>query len=198
MKLDPLNCYRTYLALKNHFTKPNYDYQKYCGKVKASLQSFYKRKDRMWFEKMSRQKTDEEIVNFFVANFVECNDPQSLWIGEIIREGEIRYTNWKKKTESVSYLFKEEVEQVFDSKKFDEMFEIKSNQHPQLLKEYLQGKLSLETMVILNNILNYKKDFDKKLQDPIWEFVSLRILKYSSFLHTDVFKCKKILKECVL
>ncbi len=198
MKLDPLNCYRTYLALKNHFTKPNYDYQKYCGKVKASLQSFYKRKDRMWFEKMSRQKTDEEIINFFVANFVECNDPQSLWIGEIIREGETRYTNWKKKTESVSYLFKEEVGQVFDSKKFDEMFEIKGNQHPQLLKEYLQGKLSLETMVILNNILNYKKDFDKKLQDPIWEFVSLRILKYSSFLHTDVFKCKKILKECVL
>ena len=41
-------------------------------------------------------------------------------------------------------------------------------------------------------------NFDKKLQDPVWEFVSLRILKYSSFLHTDIFKCKKMLKECVL
>jgi hypothetical protein len=198
LKLDPLNCYKTYLALKNHFTKPNYDYQKYCGKVKASLQAFYKRKDRMWFEKMSRQKTDEEIINFFVANFVCCDDPQSLWIGEIIREGETRYKNWKKKTESISYVFKEEVNEVFTSNNFQEMFEIKSNRHPQILKEYLQGKLSLETMVILNNILNYRNDFDQKLQDPIWEFVSMRILKYSTFIHTDVFKFKKILKECVL
>lgn len=152
----------------------------------------------MWFEKMSRQKTDEEIINFFVANFVSCDDPQSLWIGEIIRDGESRYKNWKKKTESISYVFKEEVNEVFTSKNFQQMFEIKSNRHPQILKEYLQGKLSLETMVILNNILNYKTDFDQKLQDPIWEFVSMRILKYSSFIHTDVFKFKKILKECVL
>lgn len=152
----------------------------------------------MWFEKISRQKTDEEIINFFVANFVRCDDPQSLWIGEIIRDGESRYREWKKKTEAISYFFKEEVDEVFTSENFDKMFLIEGNRHPQLLREYLQGKLSLETMVILNNILNYKKDFDKKLQDPIWEFVSLRILKYSSFLHTDVFKCKKILKECVL
>jgi hypothetical protein len=152
----------------------------------------------MWFEKMSRQKTDEEIINFFVANFVSCDDPQSLWIGEIIRDGESRYKDWKKKTESISYVFKEEVNEVFTSKNFQQMFEIKSNRHPQILKEHLQGKLSLETMVILNNILNYKTDFDQKLQDPIWEFVSMRILKYSSFIHTDVFKFKKILKECVL
>jgi hypothetical protein len=152
----------------------------------------------MWFEKMSRQKTDEEIINFFVANFVSCDDPQSLWIGEIIRDGESRYKNWKKKTESISYLFKEEVNEVFTSKNFQQMFEIKSNQHPQILKEHLQGNLSLETMVILNNILNYANDFDQKLQDPVWEFVSMRILKYSSFIHTDVFKLKNILKECVL
>lgn len=198
MKLDPLNCYKTYLALKNHFTKPNYDYQKYSGKVKASLQTFYKRKDRMWFEKLSRQKSDKEIVEFFVANFVICDDPQSLWIGEIIRDGEVRYKTWAKKVQSLTYLFTEEVNQTFNSKNFEDMFKVESNRHPQILKDHLQGKISLETMVILNNILNYKKDFDKKLSDPIWEFVSLRISKYSSFLHTDVFKFKKILKECVL
>jgi hypothetical protein len=196
--LEPLSCYKTYLALKNHFTKPNYDYQKYCGKVKASLQTFYKRKDRMWFEKLSRQKTDEEIIDFFVANFVECQDPQSLWIGEIIREGETRYRSWGKRVQALTYLFKEEIQNVFSSGDFDKMFIIENNRHPQILKEYLQGKLCLESMIILDRILNYKKDFDKKLEDPIWEFVSMRISKYSTFLHTDVFKFRKILKECVL
>jgi hypothetical protein len=166
--------------------------------VKAGLQAFYKRNDRMWFEKISRQKTDQEIIDFFVANFVSCDDPQSLWVGNIIREGESNYNNWRKKIQSLSYIFKEEIESSFSNKNFDDLFKIEGNQHPQILKDHLQGKLSLETMVILNQILNYQKEFDKKLLDPIWEFISMRISKYSSFLHTDMFKFRKILKECVL
>jgi hypothetical protein len=93
----PVDAYRQYLALKNHFTKDSYDYHKYCGKSRATVQSFYKRKDRFWFEKVARQKTDQEVIEFFVANFVSCPDPETLWIGEMIKEGEERYTNWKKK-----------------------------------------------------------------------------------------------------
>ena len=77
----PFDTYKTYLALKNHFTKDSYDYHKYQGKSRASLQSFYKRKDRYWFEKLSRQKEDKEVIDFFVANFVSCTDPQTVWIG---------------------------------------------------------------------------------------------------------------------
>jgi hypothetical protein len=195
--LEPYQAYTTYLSLKNHFTNKKYNYFTYNGKVKANIQSFYKRKDRFYFEKMSRQKSDEEIVNFFVSNFASCDDPQSLWIGEIIKEGENNYKNWMRKTQSLSYLFKEEVS-ILNSKNFDEMFKIEGNKHPKILKEYLQSKLSLETMIILNNILGYKKQFDKKLQDPVWEFVSMKIEKYAPFLHIDNSKFKLILKECVL
>jgi hypothetical protein len=197
LKLDPLNCYKTYLALKNHFTNKTYNYFTYNGKVKANIQSFYKRKDRFYFEKMSRQKTDEEIINFFVSNFASCDDPQSLWIGEIIKEGEENYKNWMRKTQSLSYIFRDEIS-IFNSKNFDEMFKIENGKHPKILKEYLNKKLSLETMIILNNILNYKKHFDNKLKDPVWEFTSMRIEKYSPFLHIDVSKFKAILKEGVL
>ena len=198
MKLDPHNCYKTYLALKNHFTKDQYDYHKYCGKVRASIESFYKRKDRFWFEKLSRNKSDKEILDFFVSNFVLCNDPQSLWIGEIIKEGESRYKEWNKRIQSLSYIFREEVEQIFHQKQFDEIFFIEGSKHPYILKEHLQNNISLESMIILDRILNYKNNFDKKLDDPVWEFVSKRMSKYSAFLHTDVFKFKKILKECIL
>ena len=196
--MDPLNCYKTYLALKNHFTKEKYDYHKYCGKTNASLNSFYKRKDRFWFEKLSRNKSDDEVVNFFIANFVMCDDPQSLWIGEIIREGEDNYKKWNKKIQSLSYTFKEEISSIFNSKNFDSVFLIENNRHPELLKYYLQGKISIETLLILDYILDFTKNFDKKLDDPIWNFISLKIKKYKSFLHINVFKFKKILKECVL
>ena len=60
----PADAYRCYLSLKNHFTKPKYDYHKYRGKVRATNAAFYKRKDRFWFEKFARQKDDKEIEEF--------------------------------------------------------------------------------------------------------------------------------------
>ena len=196
--MTPFEVYKTYLAIKNHFTKSNYDYFKYCGRSRASVSSFNKRKDRYFFEKMSRQKTESEIRAYFVANFVECNDPQSLWIGEIIASGEQNYSSWLKRIQSLTYLFKTESEVFISNKNFDELFECKPNKHPEILKKYLQKALTLETMVILDIILGYVSRFDKKLTDPVWETVSLRIKKYRPFLNIDESKCKQILKEIVL
>jgi hypothetical protein len=195
--MSPFEVYSNFLAFKNHFTKKNYDYFKYCGKTRASLDSFHKRKDRYFFEKISRQKNDEEIKSFFVANFAECNDPERLWIGDIIRNGEDTYSNWLKKSQSLTYLFKTECEVFISKENFENLFDCKNGNHPELLKKYLQKALTLETLVILNMILNYVKDFDKKMNDPVWEMMSLKIQKYQSFINIDVAGYKKILKEIV-
>jgi hypothetical protein len=70
--------------------------------------------------------------------------------------------------------------------------------HPQILKEYLKDNISIETLVILDRILGFRKDWDKKLQDPVWETVSMRMKKYSPFLNIEVSRYKKVLKEIVL
>ena len=193
----PADAYRCYLALKNHFTKDKYDYHKYHGKVRATNEAFYKRKDRFWFEKFARQKNDKEVEEFFVSNFIYSTDPGTMWIGEMIKEGEGRYSEWKRKVQSLTYLFKQETENVFENKKVDDMFDC-SKGHPPILKSYLGGDISLESMVIYDRILGYGKDFDKKLKDPVWETVSRKIKKYSPFLNIDVFRYKKILKEVII
>ena len=194
----PFEAYTSYLSLKNHFTKEKYDYHKYAGKTRATVRAFYNRKDRYFFEKLSRQKKDKEVVDFFVSNFVSCTDPQTLWIGDIIKNGESVYHDWQKRVQSLSYFFKEEVEKLIENRKFDELFEIKDNRHPIILKEYLKKSISLETLIVLNCIVSYKNDFDKKLKDPIWELISLKIDKYSPFLNIDIFKYRKILKKVVV
>lgn len=194
LKVTPFDTYKTYLSLKNHFTSKTYDYHKYCGKSRANLESFYKRKDRFWFEKLSRQKDDQEILDFFIANFASCNDPQSLWIGEIIRNGEITHKEWQRKIQSLLYLFKEQSENIFSQNKVNDIFDC-SKGHPLVLKSFLSGKISIETLVIYDRIFLFGKDFDKKLLDPVWESVSLKIKKYSPFLNIDVFRFKKTLKE---
>ena len=160
-------------------------------------ETFYKRKDRFWFEKFARQKNDKEVVDFFVSNFVSTTDPSQMYIREMIKTGEDRYIDWKKRTQSLSYVFKEESESLFKDKRVDEIFDC-SKGHPIVLKKFLGGNISLETLVIYDRILGYGKDFDKKLKDPVWETVSRRVRKYTPFLNIDVFRYKKILKEVVI
>ena len=193
----PFDAYKQYLSLKNHFTKEKYDYHKYCGKSRATVKSFYKRKDRFWFEKLARNKSDQEVIEFFVSNFITCTDPGKLWIGEMIREGEGRYTSWKKRTQSLSYMFKQEIEDLLSEYDVNTAFAITTSHSP-VLKKYLSGDISIETMVICDKILGYRTDYDKKLTDPVWETVSMRMRKYSPFLNIDVFHYKKILKEVAL
>ena len=131
-KVNPFECYKSYLGLKNHFTKPSYDWHKYCGKSRASIDSFYKRRDRFFFEKLSRQKDDTEVIEFFVSNFVACDDPGSLWIGGIVRSGETNYNEWKKRVQSLTYLFREESSKLFGEHKVDDVFDC-SKGHPILL-----------------------------------------------------------------
>lgn len=193
--MTPIDCYQTYLAFKNHFSKESFDYFKYNGKTRATPESFYKRKDRYFFEKMSRQKSDDEIKNYFLANFIECDDSQKIWIREIINCGDQYYDSWRKRAQSLSYNFKQEIDFLFTEFSFKDVFTCRLGNHPILLKQHMINKVSIETMVILDHIFNYVQKFDANLLDPIWESYSMKIKKYKPFINIDVRPYKKILKE---
>jgi len=196
LKVTPFETYQHYLSLKNHFTNPKYDFFKYGAKTRASLTSFSKRKDKYWFEKTSRKYNDKEVVEFLVSNFVATDTPSNLWIGEIINSGERTYAEWIKRQQSLTYLFKEQSNELFSENKLDDVFNC-SKGHPLVLKMFLGGKLSLETFTIYEKIFGFSKDFDKKLLDPVWETVSLKLKKYSPFLNIDVFNYRKILRSII-
>ena len=196
MKVTPYETYQTYLSMKSHFTNPKYDFFKYGGKSRATVSSFNKRKDKYWFEKTSRKYSDQEILDFLLSNFITANNPQNLWIGEIINSGERNYSEWMKRQQSLTYLFKEQLEGLLSEKKLDEVFDC-SKGHPPILKKYLGGDLSLETLIILEKIFSFVKKFDKNIKDPVWETVSLKIKKYIPFININIVYYKKILRKIV-
>jgi hypothetical protein len=193
IKVTPFETYKTYLSIKSHFTSRKYDFFKYGGKSRASIESFNKRRDKYFFEKTSRKMSDNEIIEYFVSNFISSDNPSSVWIGEIINSGERNYTEWKRRQQSMKYIFKEESEKLFSDEKVENIFDC-SKSHPILLRKFLGGNISPETMVIYDKIFKYSNNFDKKLLDPVWETVSLKIKKYSSFLNIDVLQYRKILR----
>lgn len=195
--MTPFDAYKQYLAFKNHFSKINYNYYKYSGKSKASIESFQKRKDKYFFEKLSRQKNDDDVKHYYISNFVECDDPSSLWIGEIIRNGEENYNVWKGRNQSLTYRFSQEIDFLFQNYTAEEIFKIEKNKHPILIKEFYKKNICIETLVILEKLVCFCKDFDKKIQDPIWEGLSLKIKKYEPFLNIDVDEYQKSLRKII-
>ena len=196
VKVTPFETYRTYLSMKSHFTNPKYDFIKYGGKSRATITSFNKRKDKYWFEKTSRKYSDQEVIDFLLSNFVNATNPQNLWIGEIINSGERTYAEWKMRQQSLTYMFTEQSENLLSENDLEKVFNC-SKGHPIVLKKYLGGEISLETLSILEKVFSFKGKFDKKLKDPVWETVSMKLKKYLPFLNINVFQFKKVLREIV-
>ena len=193
MKLSGFECYRKYLALKNHFGSGNYDYFLYGGKTSVKEQTFKMRKDRYFFEAMSRKRNENEVIDFFLSNFVASDDPAKLWIRSILKDGESNYNSWRKRNRNLTYQFSNDIDEIFEGG-LEKGMECKPNSHPVILKKYLSGKICIETLIILNKILRFQKDYDKTLNDPIWDTVSTKMKKYDPFVKVEMPKFVQIVK----
>ena len=98
--------------------------------------------------------------------------------------------------QSLTYMFKEQSENLLSENDLEKVFNC-SKGHPLVLKKYLGGEISLETLSILEKIFSFQKNFDKKLKDPVWETVSMKLKKYLPFLNINVFQFKKLLREII-
>ena len=197
--MDGFDVYKIYLAIKLHFTSESYDYFKHNGKTTARLNTFTKRRDRYFFHKLSRSYSSSACVDYFVAGFIGSD---TVWIGDVVgKSGQENYARWQKRIESLSYVFESDVNTLFDfieekGIKFDDLFKVKSGQHPPLIKLYLANKITVETMVILNDILNYSKQFNKEIGETvIWPKKYKLLMNYKPFLKYNITKMKMIIKK---
>ena len=72
-------------------------------------------------------------------------------------------------------------------KDFEPLFQVKNNTHPKLLQEYFGKRVSLETLVILDQMLDYSKKWSKEMSgDFLWDDVKKLIKNYKGFLTIDV------------
>ena len=187
--MEGYEVYQTYLALKLHFTKENYNFFIFSGKTRASKQSFEKRKDKYFFKKLGRKFEREELINFFVSHFIHDD---GAWIGNISVYKSKVYAEWKSKIESLSFIFKNEMENLLElSTDFDSLFKINNGSHPILLKQHLSGSISLESFVILNKLVNFIPYFNKNIAEPVvWPEIRKKVVKYEPFLAIDKDKYK--------
>ena len=182
--MEAIDTYLMYCALKAHFGKTDYDFVTYHGKTRIKRDSFYKRKDRGFFVKISKKyKTEENVKNYFVSNFIKDGK------GYVSNFSDENYEEWKDKRANFYNQFTLEIRPFV--KNFNPLFVIKDDEHPILLKEYLGKRVSLETLIILDELVEFSKTWNKKLsEDYIWQDIKKLMNNYKRFLTLDKNKYK--------
>ena len=193
--------FKVYLGVKLHFTT-DYNYILYEGKVNCKLDTFTKRNDRYFFHKLSTKYNKDEILDFFVANFSENS---KKWVGNLLQnDGRETYLNYKKVKDNFSYHFRNDCINVcndFNAKRlsFNNGLECFGGQHPRLLRLLIQKKLSLQTAIVLNEVLSFVKNWNKQIEERVvWPKIAHTITRMKPFVNYNMTECKLILKEVFL
>ena len=188
-RMNEFEAYEKYVALKLHFTS-EYDYFRYNGKTSVTPKSFNERKDKFQFKRLAKKYDDSTIRDYFIANIID----NKQWIGNM---DIATYSQWQARIQSIEYVFSNDVEKLLTNvTDFDIIFNSDKGNHPKLVKAYLGKKISLETLVIFEKLLDFRKTFNKEITDQIiWPKVNMLIEKYEPFVDANINRCRKILLE---
>jgi len=200
-KISGYQTYCLFLALKNHFRSETYDYFQYNGKTRANRHSYESRADRFWFEKLAKNYNKEELVDFFVANLKEGRK----YVVELAKldEDEARATHMQyvKRRESFTYQFEQDLGRLLSAVNTPKsLFRLRKGGYPEIISQYLNGQISLETLVVLDDFIRFSKVFDTKIgkDDVIWGSLSLLMRKFRPFVMYNKVKILEVLNKRML
>ena len=187
-------CYKYYISIKLHFTKDNYNVFETRGNVKGSEQAFIARNDRYLFERIARKhQTDREVIKYFVANFSYGND--AVVYNE--NDAEDNLQEFTRRRESLTRVVSNDLNEVILQKEKQglsrkQVFEFNLDSPPLLLKMYLGGKVTIETMFLLNKINGYLQLWHNNSSMLLWEEEIRRIEKCEGFVKFNESKLSPI------
>ena len=189
MRMTGYEAFILHHAVNLHFNR-GYDCWKYNFKTNVTEKTYWKRPDKFQLTKIGKRfKSRDDIMLYFAAHQVAGNK----YSGDMIRDEET-YTQFLKRIDSISYLFKNELEEI-SNVKFDTLLEIEET-YPKIVQLHLEGTVSLETVCILNRLTGFIEEANSKISETIlWPDLYKKITKYQSFLKFDDLKMRMIILD---
>jgi T4 gene Gp59 loader of gp41 DNA helicase C-term len=200
--LSPYQVYCTWLALHTHFTRMNpfgqksYNFVASNGKTLTTQEAFERHSEH----KMFKVAKFNDVRDFLVAylSFVSINKGKRPRIGDLIewKENESRpIRKWQGKIESLNHTLKIDLMKL-SKYSINELLYPTDKKYPLIVKMWLKGTVSIETLVLLNGAYNIFAVWDKlylgtQYADIYTEHKKLWVA-YSYFLNIDVDKIKEV------
>jgi hypothetical protein len=183
--MSPKKALQLYMAIKRHFTSESYDVFDFVNRTKPLVrknENIDKRKDKIFIVKLSKHP---DPAGLLISNL---SVTPSLWLGQIFETEAIdRYHEWRKFQDAKTYLIREQIKQLRV-----ESFTSLPHQHPEVLKLYFRKKLSLDTLVILDDFFKFTQYWNDD-DDPAMKQTKFVMKKYRPFIPYDREKLRKII-----
>ena len=189
MRMTGYEAFILHHAVNLHFNR-SYDCWKYNFKTNVTEKTYWKRPDKFQLTKIGKRfKSKDDIILYFASHQIAGN----TFTGDMIRD-EDTYTKFLKRIDSISYLFKNELEEISDVK-FDKLLEIEDT-YPRIIQLHLEGTVSLETVCIVNRLTGFIEKANSRISETIlWPDLYNKITKYQPFLKFDDSKMRKIILD---
>lgn len=197
MQISPKSVYQLYIMTKRHFSG-TYDCIKYNWKIRVSDSAFANRRDKYFFDRLSKKYNLGELYRIFICNLIANPD---AWVGEISGADALQfYRDQMGKIDRASYLYKEDLENLIyfcknKDIKFSQLFECSKGQ-PIIFKLLQQEAINTETFILLDTVLKFTNTMDSSLADDIvWIEYRKRVNGYKNLLNINAEKAKSIMIE---
>jgi hypothetical protein len=194
MPTDPVKTLQLYMALKAHFSSVSFDAVKGNGKFKnANKEQLEKRNDKSLIAAFGKKcDNPQQVASVLVANFAYGNDYP---FNDIDRAFSL-HNKWQKIRQSLTKTFSDDIVYLNihcedHNREFKDLFEV--NGVPTLFQLTLSGKIHIETVAILDRLMNFIPLWMEGL--PLWKKEFLKIKKLQSFIVIDEQKFRRVLKE---
>lgn len=169
---------------------------KYGYELKStSWGNFQKVKNKRIFTILAKRY--KELYPDFIKFSLYGHDTR--WIGDLqLEEIVAEFWEHRKYLESLSYSFTKELDGI-DKVLYNNQIEFKdifinkdgdTTQLPIILRLKIQGLISVDTLVILDNLINWVDKIETS--NPLWESEKKKLKKYQPFLSVNKITIKKI------
>lgn len=191
--MDPFVAYQQYNSLRLHFTTESYDYLKYGGKTKntatvAAHRKFLVSPQKMFYSQLARHSDPEGLI---VANLLE--NPKAFITDVVGPDGQEIHTAWRGRQGRLTFQLEEDLSA---DENWRRMVAIGANGLPHLINEYIGGRVTPETVVIVDAFAN-RLDQWSKIQHPLMSKVQLKLRKYRPFVQFDKNRAKATISKLV-
>lgn len=175
--------FKIYCAMKAHYNG-QFDASTFTGKLRIPIDTYNKRQDKVFFERIASKLDAATIYEMIAYNFVSNPDALSY---EIAGSGCYHfYRQYLGHVSSISTAYEDDLKTIFNilsgsGKTFTDL--LGGDGHPVILQMAIRGDICIETIILIDSFLpiieKMNRDFEN---DIIWIEWHKRIIQYSKLL----------------
>lgn len=214
MKIVAIEAYKLFQAIKLHFVRKSFNYFKSGGSVKITEKAFLARRDKFAFYRLAKMYDRDTFIDLSLSNVLYSvsysknnqlvlRTNSSLYSLALLEpEAEDILIEYQKRFQALTYNFKQDLKKILDWAHDNECTVDRildpGDSYPPLLTMVMQQNISLETLVIINGVINFLPMWNRRIKDEIiWPEFAFKCEKYAPFVlqRIDLESMKKVIKD---